>query len=165
MTEETKVLDKKEVRQKMLDFLCEKFPKAFFPLDKKLKPLDLKVFNEILDAVKNKNDNFITELKIFMAWYTNRKQYYKAVVADTAKRINIQGEEVGNVLESHRAYAKRKLEQLLQKEAELKRLKDLKEQEAINQNEGLSFSKKLNLLLNKEKLRWQLLQLISANQN
>ena len=54
MTEETKVLDKKAIRQRMLDFLCENFPKTFFPLDKKLKPLDLKVFNEILSVVKIK---------------------------------------------------------------------------------------------------------------
>ena len=143
MTEETKILDKKAIRQRMLDFLCEKFPKAFFPLDKKLKPLDLKVFNEILSVVKDKDDNFIMELKIFMAWYTNRKQYYKTVVAGSAKRVNIHGDKVGDVLESHRNYARRKLEQLLQKEAVFKGLKDLKEHDATNQSKDISFSKKL----------------------
>lgn len=138
MTKETKVLDKKAVRQRMLDFLCEKFPKAFFSLDKRLKPLDLKVFNKILSVVKDKDDNFIMELKIFMAWYTNRKQYYKAVIADNTNRVNIYGEKAGDVIEPHRADAKRKLEQMLQKEAELKGLKDLKEREATNQRKVLS---------------------------
>lgn len=138
--EETKVLDKKAILQRMLDFLREKLPKTFFPLDKRLKPLDLKVFNEILGVVKDKDDNFIMELKIFMAWYINRKQYYKAVVA---KCVNIHGKEVGDVLGSHRNYARRKLKQLLQKEAELKGLKNLKEHDAINQGKDLNFSEKL----------------------
>ena len=85
------------------------------------------------------------ELKIFMAWYTNRKQYYKAVVADSAKRVNIHGKEVGDVLGLHRNYARRKLKQLLQKEVELKGLKDLKEHDATNQSKGLNFSEKLGV--------------------
>lgn len=139
------MLDKKAIRQGMLDLLCEKFPKAFFPLNKPSKPLDLNIFHEVLNNVDDKQKDFIVELKIFMAWYTNRKQYLQVVIAVNAKRVNIHGKEIGDVLESHRVYAKRQLEQLLKNEAELKKTKEREANQVkkrLNEKLRIAFEKR-----------------------
>jgi len=124
------MIDKKAIRQRMLELLCDKFPKTFFPPNKSPKPLDLNVFNSVLDALKLKSDEFKGELKIFLAWYTNKQPYLHAVIAEKSRRVNLSGEEVAHVSDFHRSQAKAKLEEEIKREEAMKIHRVKQEQQA-----------------------------------
>ena len=88
-------------------------------MDKKPKPLDLKIFNSILDKLKIKNEQFKIELKIFMAWYTTKKNYLKALIEQDSKRVNLNGEEIDIVTDFYREQAKVKLAEEVKRETKM----------------------------------------------
>jgi ProP effector len=100
-----------ERRKEIGVLLMETYPKAFFK--KRRKALKVGIANDLLEQL-NSSQVSPEELRAFLWWYTFQNDYLHSVAKDT-HRIDLEGNQAGEILERHRVSSRSILEKRAKK--------------------------------------------------
>lgn len=102
---QTKKHHKSEI-QAVLNWLYEHFPQTFFKKGREIKPLQIGIFEDLLDFYERLNDPPFNKgrLKDALNYYSASPAYLLAQKPNTA-RIDLFGHEVDTVTETQAQYA------------------------------------------------------------
>ena len=92
--------------QAVINWLYEHFPHAFFKRGREIKPLQIGIYDDLLDVYERLNDPPFNKsrLKDALNYYSASPAYLLAQKANTA-RIDLYGNEVDSVTETQAQYA------------------------------------------------------------
>ena len=111
----------RRAREEWLPALIAKYPAAFFEDPRQRKPLKIGIHEDILADETNQLAGY--QLTSALRWYTGAFGYQLNLTAG-AKRVNLSGEEAGEVSEKDAEAAAQKAEQIR------KKMKQAREQRA-----------------------------------
>lgn len=102
----------KKDKQAIIDWLIEHFPNAFFKKGKQVKPLQIGIFDEIVEFYERIDSPAFSKksLREALSYYSSSPAYLNCQKTDTA-RIDLYGNEVDVVTEDQAKYAHQRYQQ------------------------------------------------------
>lgn len=102
----------KKDKQLIIDWLIENFPNAFFKKSTQVKPLQIGIFDEIIDFYKRLDTPPFSKkaLRDALSYYSSSPAYLSCQKANAA-RIDLYGNEVDVVNEEQAKYAYQRYQQ------------------------------------------------------
>lgn len=97
---------RREAAIAVLELLAERFPKTFWMLEARRRPLKIGVHHDILAALNGAIEP--VELSIALRWYCGSKGYLANVLTG-AWRLDLDGMPAGTITREEERYAKRSL--------------------------------------------------------
>lgn len=96
----------------IIDWLVEHFPNAFFKKGNQVKPLQIGIFDEIIDFYERLDSPPFSKksLREALSYYSSSPAYLSCQKPDTA-RVDLYGNEVDVVTEDQAKYAHQRFEQ------------------------------------------------------
>jgi ProP effector len=96
----------KKDKQIIIDWLIEHFPQAFFKKANQIKPLQIGIYDEIIDFYERLNNPPFSKktLREAISYYSSSPGYLNCQKAETA-RVDLYGNEVDVVTEEQAKYA------------------------------------------------------------
>jgi len=96
----------------IIDWLVEHFPNAFFKKGNQVKPLQIGIFDEIIDFYERLDTPPFSKksLREALSYYSSSPAYLNCQKPDTA-RVDLYGNEVDVVTEDQAKYAHQRFEQ------------------------------------------------------
>lgn len=95
--------------RKALELLYEHFPKAFMR-NGEVRPLKIGVFYDLRERIKDIDGLSVSKVRDALRIYTSRLAYQRALQQDGARRIDLDGNECGEVDSGHVAFARERSE-------------------------------------------------------
>ena len=102
----------KKEKQAIVDWLIDYFPNAFFKRGNQIKPLQIGIFNDILEFYERLDSPAFSKkaLREAVSYYSSSPAYLTCQKANTA-RIDLYGNEVDVVTEDQAHYAWQRYQQ------------------------------------------------------
>ncbi|MGQ3891033.1 ProQ/FINO family protein [Legionella sp. CNM-4043-24] len=102
----------KKDKQAIIDWLIEHFPNAFFKKGKQVKPLQIGIFDEIIEFYERLDSPAFSKksLREALSYYSSSPAYLLCQKVNTA-RIDLYGNEVDVVNEEQAKYAHQRYQQ------------------------------------------------------
>lgn len=102
----------KKEKQAIIDWLIEHFPNAFFKKGKQVKPLQIGIFDEIVEFYERINSPSFSKkaLREALSYYSSSPAYLACQKANTA-RVDLYGNEVDVVTDDQAKYAHQRFQQ------------------------------------------------------
>jgi len=102
----------KKEKIKVIEWLTEHFPTAFYPKAKQVKPLKIGIFDDIIDFYERLESPPFTKkiLREALNYYSGSPAYLSAQKASTP-RVDLYGNEVDLVTEEQEKYARQRFQQ------------------------------------------------------
>ncbi|KTD65169.1 ProQ/FINO family protein [Legionella spiritensis] len=102
----------KKDKLQIIDWLIEYFPNAFFKKANQIKPLQIGIFDEIVDFYERLDTPPFSKksLREALSYYSSSPAYLKCQKPDTA-RVDLYGNEVDVVTEDQAKYAHQRYQQ------------------------------------------------------
>lgn len=102
----------KKDKLQIIDWLIEHFPHAFFKKGNQVKPLQIGIFDDIIDFYERLDTPTFSKkaLREALSYYSSSPAYLNCQKADTA-RIDLFGNEVDVVTEEQAKYAHQRYQQ------------------------------------------------------
>ena len=94
---------------KALELLYEHFPRAFVRKGE-VRPLKIGVFDDLRERIKDIDGLSVSKVRAALRIYTSRLAYQRALQHDGARRIDLDGNECGEVDSGHVAFARERSE-------------------------------------------------------
>lgn len=109
--EQSHVIAKKE-KLKIIDWLIEHFPAAFFKKSNQVKPLKIGIFDDIIDFYERLDSPPFSKktLREALNYYSTSPAYLSCQVAQAA-RVDLYGNELDIVTEEQAKYAHQRYQQ------------------------------------------------------
>jgi ProP effector len=102
----------KKEKQAIIDWLIEHFPNAFFKKGKQIKPLQIGIFDDIVEFYERIDSPTFSKkaLREALSYYSSSPAYLNCQKANTA-RVDLYGNEVDVVTEEQAKYAHQRYQQ------------------------------------------------------
>lgn len=102
----------KKEKQKIIEWLADHFPAAFFTKAKHIKPLKIGIFDDIIDFYERLDSPPFSKklLRESLNYYSSSPAYLSCQKAN-ASRVDLFGNEVDIVTEEQAKYARQKFQQ------------------------------------------------------
>ncbi|HHF7349986.1 TPA: ProQ/FINO family protein [Legionella feeleii] len=102
----------KKDRLQIIDWLIEHFPNAFFKKGNQVKPLQIGIFDDIIDFYERLDTPTFSKkaLREALSYYSSSPAYLNCQKANTA-RVDLFGNEVDVVTEEQAKYAHQRYQQ------------------------------------------------------
>jgi len=102
----------KKDKQAIIDWLIEHFPNAFFKKGKQIKPLQIGIFDEIVEFYERLDSPAFSKksLREALSYYSSSPAYLNCQKTNTA-RVDLYGNEVDVVTEDQAKYAHQRYQQ------------------------------------------------------
>ncbi|KTC93050.1 MULTISPECIES: ProQ/FINO family protein [Legionella] len=110
MSQQSEIVKKDKLQ--IIDWLIEHFPSAFFKKGSQVKPLQIGIFDEIIDFYERLDNPPFSKkaLREALSYYSSSPAYLNCQKANTA-RIDLFGNEVDIVTEDQAKYAHQRYQQ------------------------------------------------------
>ena len=129
--------------EKARDLLEEKYPNCFVPFRSHIpiKPLKKGILKDVMAVAENYSDEIPKiYFKNYLTAYVNRPSYLKCIKTG-AKRVDLEGNAVGEVTEDEFNYSQNRQKEKIKK---LKKKKDPPKQEAVKNSDDSKAPQKLD---------------------